>query len=217
MKLKLHKTKSSIVGRLQKQLTATSLNELSIYHRANVWVNKCQTLLTHPEETDQHRYSTGALSLTTCWIMSNIRWHFLHSFIRQFQNIWLSGFLDVFDCVHQPLSRSGSPPFHAGQEACNQLVCAWTLRAAAHSLICGGRWEPEWLNNVDQQTKTVPERGWNWTFLPTICGIYSFSPQFQITESFVAMLISKLLLNRPVIAHALNILGFSLFLISWQG
>lgn len=124
MKLKLHKTKSSIVGRLQKQLTATSLNELSIYHRANVWVNKCQTLLTHPEETDQHRYSTGALSLTTCWIMSNIRWHFLHSFIRQFQNIWLSGFLDVFDCVHQPLSRSGSPPFHAGQEACNQLVCA---------------------------------------------------------------------------------------------
>lgn len=64
MKFKLHKPKSSIVGRLQKQLTATSLNELSIYHRANVWVNKCQTLLTHPEETEQHRYSTGALSLS---------------------------------------------------------------------------------------------------------------------------------------------------------
>lgn len=76
----------------------------------------------------------------------------------------------MFDCVHQALCSSGSKTFHTGQEAYSQLVCAWTQRAAAHSLMCGGRGEPEWLNNLDQQKRLK---------LPAICGI-----QFQITELF---------------------------------
>lgn len=71
--------------------------------------------------------------------------------------LWLPG---CFDRAHQPLSYSGSPPFLTGQEAYNQLVCAWQLRAAAHSLICGGRWEAEWLNN--SEPKQWAERSYNW-------------------------------------------------------
>lgn len=115
----------------------------------------------------------------------------------------------MFDCVHQPLSYFGAPPFHAGQAAYNQLVCAWELRAAAHSLICGGQWEPEGLNNTDQQTKTVSWKGLKLPGAADVAGCQSQPTVSHYRESFDLMLIPKLLLNRPLTVkpHALNILG----------
>lgn len=68
LKLKLRERESSLVGikvDSKSNLQQKVCNELSIYHRANVLVNNCQTLLRHPERSRATQvFNWSSLSLS---------------------------------------------------------------------------------------------------------------------------------------------------------
>lgn len=144
--------------------------------------NSCQTLLTHPEEKEQHGHSIGALFLTTCWMKSNIHWRFLHSFIRQLLrktsgSLWLLGCSTVFTSHSVTLALHH---FTLGRKPTIGL-CVQESRERLPTVQYAEVGESRSDSTMwTTKPKQWAERGWNCQvlqMLPTICGICnSYSP-----------------------------------------
>lgn len=121
---------------------------------------------------------TKALFLTTCWLKSNIHWHFLRRFVRQTpETSGCSGFLEVWLCTpaSQILWLSTVERWARSRRSGLRFSHAWNMDSVCPQFnVRGSTRAAVTQQRGDGEPKQFRERGLSCQDFQTLC---NFSPQ----------------------------------------